>query len=257
MADEERRESERATGGRIQPFTFQPAAPFAFTPHCSICSMWGPLFLLCSSPALRCASSDLPSPAPHTLHPSLQPLLNFLYRPEHTGSLPPTLRLCKVSGIVCAYCLCTARSVYCLCTAPSTPVACQFCNCCLDSQNSLVSEGCRRRFLHDGISIMATCFCVTAPQHHIHCECCPPAARCQGEGLSGLRSSCRLSAYTLLSSRFPSVCGLLQVADSGTYQGIAPPDTPAAVTVDAVAALLDGATPLHCAALRGNPSQVE
>lgn len=29
------------------------------------------------------------------------------------------------------------------------------------------------------------------------------------------------------------------------------------VTLETVAALLDGATPLHCAALRGNPAQVE
>lgn len=29
------------------------------------------------------------------------------------------------------------------------------------------------------------------------------------------------------------------------------------VTVESVAALLDGATPLHCAAIRGNPAQVD
>ena len=29
------------------------------------------------------------------------------------------------------------------------------------------------------------------------------------------------------------------------------------VTLETVAALLDGATPLHCAALRGNPAQVD
>ena len=31
---------------------------------------------------------------------------------------------------------------------------------------------------------------------------------------------------------------------------------PGAVTRETVAALLDGATPLHCAAIRGNPAQV-
>jgi hypothetical protein len=33
-------------------------------------------------------------------------------------------------------------------------------------------------------------------------------------------------------------------------------EPPKVVTLETVAALLDGATPLHCAALRGNPSQV-
>ena len=32
---------------------------------------------------------------------------------------------------------------------------------------------------------------------------------------------------------------------------------PSAVTRETVASLLDGATPLHCAAIRGNPAQVD
>ena len=64
--------------------------------HCSPCCT------LCLHPSLQLLLNFLYRPTPHTLPPSPQPLLNFLYRPEHTGSLPPTLTLSKVSGNVCA-----------------------------------------------------------------------------------------------------------------------------------------------------------
>jgi hypothetical protein len=45
------------------------------------------------------------------------------------------------------------------------------------------------------------------------------------------------------------------LAPAGTYSQNTQ-DAGPIVTLETVAALLDGATPLHCAALRGNPSQV-
>ncbi len=47
-----------------------------------------------------------------------------------------------------------------------------------------------------------------------------------------------------------------QVPEQQSQQEPAAASSPPALTLETVAALLDGATPLHCAALRGNPSLV-
>ena len=128
----------------------------------------------------------------------------------------------------------------------------------LDTQIVWCHQDVVDRFLHDDISVTPDCFFMTAPMPP-HCENAAllqntESGACQGDAL-------RAYAFSFSHEvKVPNVRRLPQIADSSvTYQGVAPPAniTTPAVTVDAVAALLDGATPLHCAALRGNPSQVE